>query len=329
MDFENKIPEWKNEGTEPTEKLETGFTATYKPPAAFFNWFWNRVTKCINELQSVVKNISDKISKPNFTTAYQARVVSENDNSVTFAVDIENFEYYDGFELMIMPSRSVDGKVVGISINDTTEFTVVQPFYGEELGGDNWNYEIPKGVFEEYVPVILTLYESYAITKDNQCIKQENIAGGNKVYTAESTDGVTYTINDDTLPEPYNGMIITFTTNKTSTHKNAKLLVNGVGGMMQFGSGVSTRLYSTPQEASWLWSGTNVTLKYATTSMYANPIWIVQDRYMPPNATTTTSGLMSSTDKTKLDGMGYTYGTEDLTAGTSELETGKIYFVYE
>lgn len=25
----------------------------------------------------------------------------------------------------------------------------------------------------------------------------------------------------------------------------------------------------------------------------------------------------------------YTYGTTDLTAGTSELETGKLYFVYE
>ena len=25
----------------------------------------------------------------------------------------------------------------------------------------------------------------------------------------------------------------------------------------------------------------------------------------------------------------YTYGTEDLTAGTSKLETGKLYFVYE
>lgn len=27
--------------------------------------------------------------------------------------------------------------------------------------------------------------------------------------------------------------------------------------------------------------------------------------------------------------MGYTYGTEDLTAGVSELETGKLHFVYE
>lgn len=25
----------------------------------------------------------------------------------------------------------------------------------------------------------------------------------------------------------------------------------------------------------------------------------------------------------------YTYGTDDLTAGTSKLETGKLYFVYE
>lgn len=50
-------------------------------------------------------------------------------------------------------------------------------------------------------------------------------------------------------------------------------------------------------------------------------------------ATTSAAGLMSAADKTKLDGLSatpaYTYGTEDLTAGTSALETGKLYFVYE
>ena len=42
------------------------------------------------------------------------------------------------------------------------------------------------------------------------------------------------------------------------------------------------------------------------------------------------SGLMSAEDKVKLDAFsGIEYGTEDLESGVSELETGKIYLVYE
>ncbi len=44
LDFNNKIPEWKNEGIEPTKELkEKGFTGGYKPPATVFNWFWSLV----------------------------------------------------------------------------------------------------------------------------------------------------------------------------------------------------------------------------------------------------------------------------------------------
>lgn len=46
------------------------------------------------------------------------------------------------------------------------------------------------------------------------------------------------------------------------------------------------------------------------------------------NATTSAAGLMSSTDKSKLDGM-ITYGTSDYTAGTTSLTTGYIYCMYE
>ena len=45
-------------------------------------------------------------------------------------------------------------------------------------------------------------------------------------------------------------------------------------------------------------------------------------------ATTSANGLMSASDKTKLDNL-ITAGTSDLTAGTSSLETGKVYLVYE
>lgn len=53
MDFENKVPEWKNAGAEPSQELKTnGVTAGYKPPANLFNWFFSLVSKAITELQN-------------------------------------------------------------------------------------------------------------------------------------------------------------------------------------------------------------------------------------------------------------------------------------
>lgn len=55
MDFKNKSPEWKNEGAEPSDELKNkGFQPGYKPPAAFFNWFWSLVSKCITEIQHIL-----------------------------------------------------------------------------------------------------------------------------------------------------------------------------------------------------------------------------------------------------------------------------------
>lgn len=52
MIFDNNVPEWKNEGSEPPESLKKdGFTAGYKPPAAYFNWFFNRMQRAVKEIQ--------------------------------------------------------------------------------------------------------------------------------------------------------------------------------------------------------------------------------------------------------------------------------------
>lgn len=59
MDFEQRPPEWENVGAEPTTEIKKkGFTAGYKPPAAYFNWFWNRVGKCIAEIQGNLETLS-------------------------------------------------------------------------------------------------------------------------------------------------------------------------------------------------------------------------------------------------------------------------------
>jgi hypothetical protein len=53
MDFEKTVPSWPATGTEPPSSLKTsGFQAGYKPPAPYFNWFWNRSSECLTELQT-------------------------------------------------------------------------------------------------------------------------------------------------------------------------------------------------------------------------------------------------------------------------------------
>lgn len=77
MNFNNKLPEWKNSGTEPSDSLKNdGFKAGYKPSANVFNWFWSLVSKCITEIQSKLSNEetarteADKnLQQPTFTEA--------------------------------------------------------------------------------------------------------------------------------------------------------------------------------------------------------------------------------------------------------------------
>ena len=80
MDFNEQFPTWTNTGTEPSEELKTtGFQGGYKPPASVFNWFWSKVMRGINELQSKLSatdtalggkaNAADVLTKTN-TTAF-------------------------------------------------------------------------------------------------------------------------------------------------------------------------------------------------------------------------------------------------------------------
>ncbi len=53
MAFEKKVPEWNAAGAEPPQTLKnSGFTAGYKPPADYFNWFWHSVSAALAELQN-------------------------------------------------------------------------------------------------------------------------------------------------------------------------------------------------------------------------------------------------------------------------------------
>lgn len=72
MDFETKLPEWRAAGTEPPESLkDSGFEAGYKPPAAFFNWFWKGVSDVLKELREKLKGHAEDKGNPHGVTKTQ------------------------------------------------------------------------------------------------------------------------------------------------------------------------------------------------------------------------------------------------------------------
>lgn len=89
MEFEYTIPIWENQGQQPPQELlENGFTAGYKPPASFFNWFWSLVTNGVGELQEVCQGfetdlqqdrleISEQLAKKMDTTDFTGEKIGE------------------------------------------------------------------------------------------------------------------------------------------------------------------------------------------------------------------------------------------------------------
>ncbi|HDR7980277.1 TPA: hypothetical protein QC443_002554 [Bacillus cereus] len=51
-DFIKSLPEWKSRGIEPPQSLrDTGFKIAQRPPASYFDWFFNRTYEALKELQ--------------------------------------------------------------------------------------------------------------------------------------------------------------------------------------------------------------------------------------------------------------------------------------
>lgn len=56
-----QVPDWGNAGVEPDSELKkSGFKAGYKPPAAYFNWFFNRISLAVKELQGATNELREK-----------------------------------------------------------------------------------------------------------------------------------------------------------------------------------------------------------------------------------------------------------------------------
>jgi hypothetical protein len=65
--FSVDTPSWSATGKEPKASLKrTGFTAGFKPPAAYFNWFWNRVCRNLAEIKNKIRDIWSFVNATDF-----------------------------------------------------------------------------------------------------------------------------------------------------------------------------------------------------------------------------------------------------------------------
>ena len=73
-DFNEQLPQWEKEGIQPPEDRRTtvGWEVQDKPPASWFNWFFNRVYKVLQELQG------NAVHEEDFST-HKAESASETD----------------------------------------------------------------------------------------------------------------------------------------------------------------------------------------------------------------------------------------------------------
>lgn len=184
-------------------------------------------------------------------------------------------------------------------------------------------------------------------------VLNENGVGGSAIVTTEGT-GAAYTATVPGIESLTVGVSFTMIPHATSTAVTPTLDVNGLGAInlyRRLSSNVSS--VQTGYNVAWIMAGKPIEV------MYDGTFWIVMGQEKPSTAdlsgtmsiekggtgATTAAAARENLEAAAVDhthseyaasdhthseyAPKYSYGTEDLVAGTSELATGTLYFVYE
>ncbi len=134
MEFNTQLPEWKNEGTEPSDNLKTnGFREGYKPPAGIFNYLWANFTKAIKEIQTKLANVDETAdSEKSVKFASEAGIGRKLKYALTLRFNGGDTESTDKWTFDGSTSRSVNITPEKIGARPTDEPNIVANAVREE-----------------------------------------------------------------------------------------------------------------------------------------------------------------------------------------------------
>lgn len=247
MDFEKNVPEWHAEGTEPPASLkQSGFEAGYKPPAAYFNWFWNRVSACLTEIRNKLKGHVESTSNPHGVTASQIGLDKVDNTS-----DAE---------------KSVKRASTSGTADKTKSAMTVRLNGGNTEGADKWTFDGSTARSVNITPSGIGASKSDLSNVDNAVFRSKASSAGATglpVVAAESTDGVAYTATVPSVTELSNGLTIVIVPNKTSTATQATLNVNSLGAKeIRIPLSFNTAAMSTPKLSTFFTEGRPITVQF-------------------------------------------------------------------
>ena len=173
-------------------------------------------------------------------------------------------------------------------------------------------------------------------------LKSLNFGGADTYYPAPSIqqavttagNGTSYTATIPGLTALAAGVSILVNPHVTSTSTTPTLNVNGLGAVA-IRRRLSSGMDSVKEGSMPTMFYANRAIKLTYSAVGSTGYWLA-DEYTKPDATDldgavpiTNGGTGATTAAQALQNLGITYGTADLTAGTSELATGALYFVHE
>lgn len=104
--YDDQIPDWTNEGTEPADSVKNeGFKAGYKPPAAYFNWFWSHTLKWLTDLRTKLSSLHTQVT----SVESKIKTLEGKDYSVSASDILTKLKNVDGAESGL-DADTLDGK---------------------------------------------------------------------------------------------------------------------------------------------------------------------------------------------------------------------------
>lgn len=252
MNFEKKVPEWMAEGTEPPASLKaSGFEAEMKPPAAYFNWFWNRVSACLTEIRAKLSGHANDQANPHGVTAAQVGLdkvnnTPDSEKAVAFASEAG-------------VGRKVAQKLVLRFKGGSTENTDLFTYDGS--GGKSVNITADK----------IGAAETDMSNVPNSLFKAKaSLAGvGIPAVPATSADGLAYAATVPGVTELTNGLLLTIIPEITSTGTAVTLNVNGLGARyLRLPLSFNNAAMTIPRLETYFTEGRPITVQYDAN--YAN-----------------------------------------------------------